>query len=94
MKWVFFFRETAYPFKVMKVLFECFSCLCMRRLVSDVGVFLVPRTFVIFGAMGLPMPQTHPAKVVLAVITLHMVTTTVLLDANITFWALNMKKKD
>ena len=31
-----------------------------------------------------PVPQTHPAEVVLAVVALHVVTTSILLDTNIT----------
>ena len=38
--------------------------------------------------MRLPVSKAHPAKVVLAVITLHMIATPILLYANVAFWAL------
>ena len=37
--------------------------------------------------MSSPVPQAHPAEVMLAVVTLHVIATTVLLDANIALGA-------
>ena len=34
--------------------------------------------------MSSPVPQAHPAEVMLAVVALHVVTATILLDTNIT----------
>lgn len=56
----------------------------MYGFVGNVGIFLVARTFVIFRSMGLPISKAHPAKVVLTVEALHMITATVLFDANVT----------
>jgi hypothetical protein len=41
-----------------------------------------PRALVVLRPMGLPVPKAHPAEVVLAVVTLHVVAPAVLLDAD------------
>jgi hypothetical protein len=41
--------------------------------------------------MGLPVSETHPAEVVLAVVTLHMVTASILLNTDVTMRTLTMK---
>lgn len=52
----------------------------------NVRVFLVPRALVVLGTVRLPVPQAHPAKVVLTVEALHVVAAAVLLDADVTLW--------
>ena len=59
----------------------------MNRFVSDVRVFLVYRTLVILGTVSLPVPKTHPTKIMLAFIALHVIATAVLLDAYVASWA-------
>jgi glucose-6-phosphate isomerase len=41
-----------------------------------------------------PITKTHPAKIVFAIVTLHMVASTILLDANIAFWAVFRMRRD
>jgi hypothetical protein len=44
--------------------------------------------------MCFPVPQTHPAEVMFAVIALHMVTATIFFNAYVTFWTLNNVKRN
>ena len=76
----------------MEVFLESFPRLSVDRFVGNVGVLFVSGTFVILRAVGLPIAQAHPAKIVFTAVTLHMVTAAILLDANITFRALQRKK--
>ena len=72
----------------MQVLFEGFPGLGVGRLVGNIGVFLVARALVVLRPVRLPVSQAHPTEVMLTMITLHVVATPVLLDANITLGAL------
>lgn len=56
----------------------------MHGLVRNIWIFLVARTLVVLGTVSLPVTETHPAKVVLAVEALHMIAAPVLLDADVT----------
>lgn len=56
----------------------------MYGLMSNVRILLVTRTFIVFRTMGLPIAKAHPAKVMLTIEALHMITSTVLFDANVT----------
>ena len=60
----------------------------------NVGVFLVARTLVVLGPVRLPVPETHPAEVVLAVKALHMIAAPVLLDADVTLGAVLRVRAD
>lgn len=51
---------------------------------GDIRIFFIPRAFVVLRTMCLPISEAHPAKVVLAVEALHVITATVLLDADVT----------
>lgn len=42
--------------------------------------------------MGFPTAKTHPTKVLLAIIALHVVAATILLNAYVALWALRLKK--
>lgn len=76
----------------MEVFLKSLSGLSMSRLVSNVRVLFIPRTLVVLGAVSLPAAEAHPAKVVFAVIALHVVAASVLLDTNVTFRALKQQK--
>jgi hypothetical protein len=43
--------------------------------------------------MGLPVSQTHPAEVVFAVVTLHMIAASILLNTDVTTRTLKSKPK-
>lgn len=76
-------REDSYVFRsIVQQLYTAY--LRVHRLVGNVRVFLVPRALVILGTVRLPVPQAHPAKVVLAVEALHVIAAAVLLDADVT----------
>lgn len=59
----------------------------VRRFVGHVRVLLVSRATVVFRSVGLPVAQTHPAKVVLTTVALHVVAPAVLLYADLTLGA-------
>lgn len=71
----------------MEVFLESFSGLSMGRLICNIWVFLVPGTLVVLRPVSSPVTQAHPTEVMLAVVALHVITTTVLLDTNITLGA-------
>lgn len=72
----------------MEVFLECLSSLRVGAFVGNVGVFLVAGALVVLGSVSLPVPQAHPAEVVLAMVALHVVAAAVLLDADIALGAL------
>ena len=47
----------------------------------------LPGTLVVLRPVSSPVTQAHPTEVMLAVVALHVITTTVLLDTNITLGA-------
>lgn len=53
----------SHPLKVEEVFLEGLSGLCLLALVDDVWVLLVATALIVLTAMGLPVPQTHPAEV-------------------------------
>jgi len=75
------------PLKVMQIFFERLSRLGMCRPMRNVWILLVSRTFVILRSVRFPVSKTHPAKVVLTVVTLHMIAAAVFLNADVTPWA-------
>lgn len=77
-----------YSFVIVKILFEGFSCLRMNAFVRNIRIFLVTRAFVILATMCFPISKAHPAEVVLTIVTLHMIATAVLLNADVTLWTL------
>jgi len=72
----------------MKIFLESFSRLRMNALVRDVRILLVTRAFVILATMCFPISKAHPAKVMLTIVTLHMIAATILFYADMTFWTL------
>lgn len=72
---------------VVKVFLEGFASLGVGGLVGDVWVFFVAGAFIVFGAVGFPVAQAHPAEVVFAVVALHVVAAAVLLDTDVAFGA-------
>lgn len=81
-------RSQTYSLVIVKVLLESFSRLRVNALVCDVRIFLVTRAFVILATMCFPISKAHPAKVMLTIVTLHVIATTILLYADMTFWTL------
>lgn len=53
----------SHPLKVEEVFLEGLSGLCLLALVDDVWVLLIATALIVLTAMGLPVPQTHPAEV-------------------------------
>lgn len=78
----------AHPFIVVKIFLQGFSRLGVNGLIGNVRILFVARALVVFRSVALPVPKTHPAKVVFAVVALHMVTSSILLNANMTLWTL------
>lgn len=72
----------------MKIFLESFSRLRVNTLMRDVRIFLVTRTFIILTTVCFPISKAHPAEVVFTIITLHVVASTILLYADMTFWTL------
>lgn len=72
-----------YPLKVMEILLKSFFCPSVGRFIGYVRVFLVARAAVILGAMSLPVTEAHPAEIVLAPVTLHVVASAILLYTNL-----------
>ena len=54
----------------------------------NVWILFITRAFVIFRAVCFPISQAHPTEVMFAIVTLHVVTAAVFLDANVAFRAL------
>merc|ERR1719328_286680 len=44
--------------------------------------------------MAPPVPKAHPAEIVFAVVTLHVIATPVLLDTNVALWAILCVSRD
>ena len=63
----------------------------MDRLICNVRVFLIPGTLIILRPMIFPISETHPAEVMFTIVALHMIASTILLDADVTFRALSKK---
>lgn len=72
----------------MQILLQSFSSLSVNTFMSNIRVFLVSGAFIILTAMGLPIAQTHPAKFMLTVVTLHVIAAAVFLYANVALWTL------
>ena len=64
----------------------------MGAFVGNVGVFLVAGALVVLGSVSLPVPQAHPAEVVLAVEALHVIASPVFLYADVTARTLNREE--
>lgn len=58
-------RQTShtYPFEIEEIFLERLPGLSVDRLVGDVRVLLIATALVVLAAVGLPVPQAHPAKV-------------------------------
>lgn len=70
------------PLVIVEIFLEGPSGLDMVRLGRHRGVLLVPAALVILAAVVLPVAETHPTEVVLALGALHVVTAAVLLDTS------------
>lgn len=82
-----------YSFIIVQVLFECFPGLSMSRFIGNIRILLVARAFIIFGTMSFPVSQAHPTEIMLTVAALHVITTTVFFDTDMTFGALRTGKE-
>ncbi len=69
----------------MQILFQRFSRLGMGRFMSNIRIFFVTRTFIVFGAVCFPIAQTHPTEIVTTAETLHVIATAILFDAYVAF---------
>lgn len=77
-----------YSFVIVKILFKSFSCLRVNAFVRNIRILLVTWAFVILATMCFPIPKTHPAEIVFTIVTLHVIATTVFLNADVTLWTL------
>lgn len=59
----------------------------MNRLIRYIWIVFVPGTLIILRTVRLPITQTHPAKIMFAIVTLHVITTSIFLYTNVTLWA-------
>lgn len=57
----------------------------MYGFILNVGILLVPRTFVILGTVRLPVAQTHPTKIMFTIKALHVIAAAIFLNTNMTF---------
>lgn len=55
--------DVSYPLKIEQVLLKGLSGLCLLTLVYNIRILFVPTAFVVFAAVSLPVPQTHPAEI-------------------------------
>lgn len=78
----------------MQIFLERFARLSMHRFVCNVRILLVPRAFVIFGAVQFPIAQAHPAEIVFAAEALHVIAAAVLFDAYMAFGAVLCVRTD
>ena len=67
----------------MKIFLQGLFGPSMWRLIGYIGILLVAWTTIIFWSVSLPITQTHPAKIVFAAITLHVVTSSIFFNANL-----------
>lgn len=75
----------------MQIFLEGFSCLGMDWFMSNVWVLFVSGTLIVLWTMGFPVSQAHPAEVMFAVITLHVIAAPILLNADVTTRTLKPK---
>lgn len=80
--------DVSYPLKIEQVLLKGLPGLCLLTLVYNIRILFVPTAFVVLAAVSLPISQTHPAEVMLAFGTLHVIAASVLFNTDITLGTL------
>lgn len=77
-----------YSLIIVKIFLESFPRLCVNAFMCDVWIFFVSWTLIILATMCFPISKAHPAEIMFTVVTLHVITATILLYTDMTFWTL------
>lgn len=73
---------------VKTILTVCKTYLCMLAVIRQIRILLVATALIVLRSMSFPVAQAHPAEIMSAGATLHVIAATIFLNANLALRAI------